>query len=588
VLVGAPSWAATASQSSPLRMAAEQAERATPLNAKEARQAAMASGEPYKSLVILVNFQDVKFVTPNPTETFYNLLNQEGYSYNGSTGSAADYYHYNSNGRFDPEFDVVGPVTVSERLSTYSADPWQMIEEAVRLADAEVDFSAYADGSEARGVYVFYAGIADSSTSIWPHRSAISPVRLDGVNVSNYACSAEHDTADKSALANIGTFCHEFGHVIGLPDFYDTDYEQNGEAPAMSIYSLMDTGCYNNGTRTPPSLTGMERWMLGWLAPKEFEVSKEYTIKPVSEDEAYIINTDNDGEYFIVETRSDADANGTNVWDANLADELGISMPIMMVYHADRSSNTVSGRPAASLWNSNQINCFSTHECFKVVKAGADSDKSPWEWSYPGYGTTSLSSASNSDFRAWGNKSLIEEFSNISASGNNITVDVFNGTEPAKFLTLVEAGENWAEFEWGTATQAGPFTVELYDNDNALLQKLETTEKRAFVTMLKAATIYKLKLSADGGLADELQFKTAIRTSNIPHLPLKGSYAAGESVILSISGITEDVVSAVWTMDGTVVDTSTITPAAGKHTIKATVKLSDGNEEIYTKTITVK
>lgn len=34
------------------------------------------------SLVILVDFSDLKFVTPNPNNSFYNLLNQSGYSSN--------------------------------------------------------------------------------------------------------------------------------------------------------------------------------------------------------------------------------------------------------------------------------------------------------------------------------------------------------------------------------------------------------------------------------------------------------------------------------------------------------------------------
>lgn len=66
-----------------------------------------------RSLVILVETSDKSFTTPTPQQAFSALLNEQGYSRNGALGSAWDYYNDNSNGRFDPDFVVIGPYKVS-------------------------------------------------------------------------------------------------------------------------------------------------------------------------------------------------------------------------------------------------------------------------------------------------------------------------------------------------------------------------------------------------------------------------------------------------------------------------------------------
>jgi len=95
-----------------------------------------------KSVVILVNFSDKSFVTSSPQTAFTNLLNQNGYSTNGGTGSARDYFRDNSMGVFNPEFDVVGPFTLPQTLDFYGknntddedTNPRQMVIDACTLA----------------------------------------------------------------------------------------------------------------------------------------------------------------------------------------------------------------------------------------------------------------------------------------------------------------------------------------------------------------------------------------------------------------------------------------------------------------------
>ena len=81
----------------------------------------LAKGE-RKFLVMLIEFSDLEFTVSNPRDAFSRLLNEQGYRDNGGTGSSYDYYYQNSNGEFDPTFDVVGPFKVNGRHSSYGDD----------------------------------------------------------------------------------------------------------------------------------------------------------------------------------------------------------------------------------------------------------------------------------------------------------------------------------------------------------------------------------------------------------------------------------------------------------------------------------
>ena len=73
-------------------------------------------------LVVLVEFSDQSFVLDNPQDRFYRLLNENGYSDNGGTGSVHDYYYDQSSGALDPIFDVVGPVRVTGSVADYGGN----------------------------------------------------------------------------------------------------------------------------------------------------------------------------------------------------------------------------------------------------------------------------------------------------------------------------------------------------------------------------------------------------------------------------------------------------------------------------------
>ena len=333
--------------------------------------------------VILVNFSDKSFIINDPATAFGKMLNQQGYVGNGATGSVHDYYSENSHGLYDPVFEVFGPVTLSNTSEYYAYNKTGRAKEALReacgLLDDEIDFSQY-DSDNDRSVdmiLMYYAGHnqAESAdeTTIWPHQGYASGT-FDGKSISRYFCTSELKGATGSQMCGIGTTVHEFGHSLGLPDFYDTDYEENGTAGALYAFSTMCDGSYNNSGRTPPYFNSEELMMLGWMEGQtEITTQGDLTVTPVQNLVAYRTPASMDGEYFVYECRVKTG------WDRY------IPGPGLLVYHVDKS-NRESLKPGgywgsyytpANLWNNwtytNAINAFGAHPCFYLVPSADQS-----------------------------------------------------------------------------------------------------------------------------------------------------------------------------------------------------------------------
>ena len=250
------------------------------------------TGKP-KSLVILVSFSDVSFVTPDPETAFDNLLNKNKYAANGGTGSANNYFQDSSNGVFNPEFDVVGPYILPNTMVFYGkndasgndVNPRQMVIDGCTLAAAAgVDFSNYDTDKDGivDNVFIYYAGFNEAEggpeNSIWPHRWELPDLSVifNGVAVSDYACTSELRSNSGTNMCGIGTFCHEFSHVLGLPDYYNT----NGtDHHTLSEWDIMDYGPYLNAGRTPPSYSAFDRFYLNWLKPEVINEADNYSLQ---------------------------------------------------------------------------------------------------------------------------------------------------------------------------------------------------------------------------------------------------------------------------------------------------------------------
>ena len=396
-----------------------------------------------KVIVLLAQFTDVKFTVDSPRQAFSNMLNQEGYSKNGATGSARDYYYQNSNGQYDLQMDVVGPYTLPHNMAYYGgnddANADQMIIDVCEAADPEVDFTEYATGDQITRLFVYYAGYNEAeqgpADSVWPHRSVVmARPTFDGVKLYDYACSSELRGSSGTYMAHIGTFCHEYGHCIGLADYYNTI----GGAGTVNLgtLSLMSAGNYNNNGATPPELSAYDKSFLGWLELKQMPTSGKVTMEPLNENVGYYIPTSVDGEYFVFENRD-----MTYKWNKYIAG--GAPSNGMFVYHVDESSNFVAeaGTTARQLWQMNRPNAYASHECFKAVRAETTNENYPHMWMYPGSKNhTTLSSTYNNEFKTWAGGSTGYTFTNIATKNGNVTFDVTTSDGQVSIVVTNQSG----------------------------------------------------------------------------------------------------------------------------------------------------
>lgn len=437
-------------------------------------------------LVILVDFADQKFtISDDPRLTVDNMLNLPGFSESGATGSAFDFYHTTSFGQFSPKFEVYGPVQLDRNEvdyvksdETYIGEDGKekaiypagrMVEEAVRKLDDSVNFADYdtnADGM-VDFVYIFFPGKGattggDINSTIWPHAYTLTsalgaPVELDGVRIDRYATSGERGSNNR--LSGIGTFCHEFGHVLGLPDLYDT--ANNGTLSKCFTpgpFSCMDAGNYNNSEHTPPLFSAYERYALEWLLPVTITGGGEFTLLPAeARNFAYKVPTrNNPKEYFLFESR------GAGCYDSYL--------PVsgMAVWHIDFDE---------TVWSDNRPNNDASHQRIDLVEADNEQSTSTRAGDlFPGSQTVcEYQSNISPAFLGWDNRSTGYEISEIHRHPDgcvSFRVTSDNGSEMAGAslaspeVSVKSVGRGCVTLEWPAVPGAVRYRVSVYEGDS--------------------------------------------------------------------------------------------------------------------------
>ena len=380
-----------------------------------------------RGIIILVEYADVSFTTKNVADYFNRMLNEEGFSLENGTGSCRDFFVQNSNGQFRPTFDVFGPYKLPNNRAYYGAHsssggndirPGQMIKDALALCAAEgkVNFANYDNDNDnvVDYVYVFYAGRGEASggadESIWPHSSSISGVSYNGKSIQRYACSNE--LLGSTTPDGIGTFTHEFSHVLALPDLYATSYPDGITQLTPGKYTTMDQACYNNNSRTPAGYSAYERTALGWMDPITLDKAQTVVLDNILDtNTAYLIPSSVDKEFFLIENRQ------LTGWDRYIPGHG------MLVWHIDFVS---------SIFNSNIVNNQS-HQYVRILSASNTWNNNSTSvmagYVYPGTsGNTTLTATSTPSLTTWTGESIKTPITNIKELDGLVVFDVLGGS----------------------------------------------------------------------------------------------------------------------------------------------------------------
>lgn len=328
-----------------------------------------------KGLVVLVDFKNKKFADGHDLEYYKNVINGKDFSdeEEGYVGSVRDYFLAQSNGQFELDLDVVGPVTMSKNYGYYGNDGayqkdekvYEMIKEACDGIQDKVNLKDYdwdGDG-EADQVFFLYAGLGQASGgsagTVWPHESELrywpcGVLSYSTGKINTYACAnelqPETQGSSRYISAGIGTICHEFSHCLGFADMYDTT---GGGGYGMSVFDVMDQGSYNGNGFVPCNYTAFERIYAGWV--EAIELIDPATVKDMKSVSDYgrpfiMYNYKNTNEYFLLENRQNTG------WDKGLYGSNGL-----LIVHV----NYVPSR-----WANNSVNSSAEKiQCCTVVNA---------------------------------------------------------------------------------------------------------------------------------------------------------------------------------------------------------------------------
>jgi M6 family metalloprotease-like protein len=271
--------------------------------------------------VIMVDFSDKLFSegpvygTPAAFDSILFSDKNAGGKINPS-GSMTDYFMENSYGKLYITGKVYGPYRMPKTYAWYVGEDnglsngGYLAYDAAQAANNDIDYMKYGgDLQVIYGLIVLHPGVGGETgdnTAIWSHKSSVAGnAYFDSVVIATYTVLPEEYNG---TLHPIGTFCHEHGHILGLPDLYDTQYHQGSEG--LGGWSLMASGNYNGNNRYPAHLDAWSKIQLGFIPNTSVikVVSNLHNVEiPRVEDNPVVYKiasgTSGASEYWLIENR---------------------------------------------------------------------------------------------------------------------------------------------------------------------------------------------------------------------------------------------------------------------------------------------
>ena len=261
----------------------------------------------FRLAVLCVDFPDLNHNPAIPHEEWEKaFFSRDTYREKNATGQAAygsmaDYYREVSCGKLAIEgkaFDWVAAAKkrLDYNLPTRSKAKTEFLSEIVHAVLARDGKDALKDFD---GLAFIYAGgrlpEAQRNSILWPHRARVT---IDGKSWP-YVIVPEGGPR----MSTISTMCHEFGHILGLPDLYARP--ENPGSEGAGVWTVMSNQ-FGNGR--PQHFCAWCKEQMGWLKPVVVDptVKQKLILGPVegSDHECYKILLRPDGsEYLLLENR---------------------------------------------------------------------------------------------------------------------------------------------------------------------------------------------------------------------------------------------------------------------------------------------
>ncbi len=287
--------------------------------------------------LILVEFPDNE-ATHDSLE-FELLMNQQGYNHLNyeNTGSFRDYYQEISYDQFLPISEVTNWFAAPNNHSHYSysnPDGYSNVRALVRflvdeLEEQGFDWSKFDNDGDGYvdALNVLHQGPGAEQgdhSNIWSHKWNLGSlsVSYDDVIIDSYTMNPETQSGN---IVAIGVLAHEFGHALGLPDLYDTDYSSTG-AGAFSLMAGGTWGTTGNSPWHPSTMIGWCKNQLGWVEIVNIEENQNQVEIEQSYSNNQIIRVNHPSipeEYWLIENRQKVGSDtllpeaGLAIWHIN-------------------------------------------------------------------------------------------------------------------------------------------------------------------------------------------------------------------------------------------------------------------------------
>lgn len=262
----------------------------------------------YRLAVLGIEYPDVKHNPKIKDSDWEEALFSRGtYTRTSATGekvygSMNDYFHEVSYGTFRVEGRFVGWVEVSKKRLDYTSGSGTSTKEKTALLTEALNLYTQKAGKDALkeydGFFFLYAGSRVNTTRgglYWPHRANVG---YGGRSIPYFIVQE-----GGNRMTDISVFCHEFGHMLGLPDLYARPEQPGSEG--VWQWCVMSNQI---GGGRPQHPCAWSKEQLGWVRPVVVDprVKQKLILAPIETDPTQCVKVmvrPDGSEYFLLENR---------------------------------------------------------------------------------------------------------------------------------------------------------------------------------------------------------------------------------------------------------------------------------------------